>query len=139
MAKAEKTHRAQREILALEIARSVALSAPTIKFHGELHARLTLSGAIPTNPGVYLFFDLRGVLYIGKARNLRRRFRQHLLQARNRLLAEVLRRPVRQAQFGWIRCPLDEQFDLEKRLIHGFRHLCNDIHFRRVMRRRYIT
>lgn len=69
MSKPEHAHRVQREILALQTARSVALSAPAVKFDGELPARLGLSGAIPTDPGVYLFFDLRGVLYIGKASN----------------------------------------------------------------------
>jgi len=42
---------------------------------------------VPENPGVYLFFDRTGYLYIGEAKNLRERLKQHLDESDRESLA----------------------------------------------------
>ncbi len=45
---------------------------------------------IPRRPGVYLFYDLTGYLYIGQAADLRQRLAQHLKKSDRASLAEYL-------------------------------------------------
>jgi hypothetical protein len=45
---------------------------------------------VPTQPGVYLFRDATGYLYIGEAANLRTRVHKHLSQSDRELLADYL-------------------------------------------------
>ena len=46
---------------------------------GAIHKIVELTvGALPTEPGAYLFFDEENTLYAGKADNLRRRIEDHL-------------------------------------------------------------
>lgn len=45
---------------------------------------------IPLRPGVYLFFDDSGYLYIGEAKNLRNRLKKHLDHSDNKALARYL-------------------------------------------------
>lgn len=79
---------------------------------------------VPHEPGVYLIRDLRGLLYIGKASDLRRRFDQHLELSHNARLVKALARPVGETRFAWV---LDDQPDtLEQTLIRAFQPLCND-------------
>jgi excinuclease UvrABC nuclease subunit len=53
----------------------------------RLRADTTLA---PTGPGVYLFRDATGYLYIGEAANLRRRLAEHLDQSDRQSLAHYL-------------------------------------------------
>ncbi|MEM9944063.1 MAG: GIY-YIG nuclease family protein [Planctomycetota bacterium] len=46
--------------------------------------------SLSTNPGIYLFSDSTGYLYIGQAQNLRKRLSQHLDQSHNDSLANYL-------------------------------------------------
>ena len=45
---------------------------------------------IPTDPGIYLFIDSSGYLYIGQANNLRTRLKEHLSGSDRKALAEYL-------------------------------------------------
>ena len=45
---------------------------------------------MPTAPGVYIFRDATGYLYIGEAKNLRTRLKQHLNDSNRTLLADYL-------------------------------------------------
>lgn len=45
---------------------------------------------IPTDPGIYLFIDATGYLYIGQANNLRSRLEEHLRGSDRKALAEYL-------------------------------------------------
>ncbi len=80
--------------------------------------------AVPHDAGVYLIHDLRGVLYVGQASDLRRRFDQHMEMSHNSKLVKALARPVGDLRFAWI---LDERPSaLEQSLIRAFQPLCND-------------
>lgn len=46
--------------------------------------------SIPTSPGIYVFFDNSGYLYVGEADNLRRRLVQHLDESDRQSLASYL-------------------------------------------------
>ena len=48
------------------------------------------NGLIPRNPGIYLFFDQSGYLYIGEAGNLRTRVAKHLDHSDRKALARYL-------------------------------------------------
>lgn len=48
-------------------------------------------GSVPAKPGVYLFFDQSGYLYIGEAKNLRDRLKQHLDESDRASLANYFK------------------------------------------------
>ncbi len=56
----------------------------------ELNERLT-QHEIPKSPGVYLFRDASGYLYIGEAKNLQARLQQHTSESDRILLADYLK------------------------------------------------
>ena len=98
---------------------------------GEVPFRPAWALGVPETPGVYLIHDLRGVLYIGRAGNLRRRFEQHYLASHNSLLELAVQSPVGEIEYSWIcRDHLEEQRALERALIRSFRPLCNIQHNR---------
>jgi excinuclease UvrABC nuclease subunit len=72
-----------------------------------------------------LFADFRGVLYVGRTENLRRRLAQHLDGSHNSWLSGAIRRPVGAMEFAWILADAGQQAALERYLIRAFRPLCN--------------
>ncbi len=65
----------------------VELAAPRAR---RLHARRSLVAEAPTRPGVYRFLDHRGTtLYVGRARDLRRRLRSYFADGRQRPAVEA--------------------------------------------------
>ena len=91
---------------------------------GEIPYDGTFSLCVPDTPGVYLFFDLRGPLYIGRSNNLRRRFNEHN-NTHNHLLAKAINSPVGTTRYAWVTCAAHETADLEARLIDAFVPVCN--------------
>src|SRR4051812_8688529 len=89
-----------------------------LELSGSTAFRCTRHMLVPQKPGVYLLHDLRGVLYVGKTRNLYRRFDQHYWLTDNELLALAMRRPFGELAFSWILVDGDnERTDLERRVI----------------------
>jgi excinuclease UvrABC nuclease subunit len=80
---------------------------------------------VPDEPGVYLFHDLRGTVYVGRTSNLRRRFNEHFWRTSNPLLAMALARPVGNLYFSWCIVGIDEQAEVESELIKYFQPICN--------------
>jgi len=109
----------------LDWRRAMAVNPPTISFDGQVPARAGLSGCVPDEPGVYVFADFRGVLYVGRTDCLRRRFAQHLEGSHNRWLTAALSRPLGAVSFGWVLTGPAGQPSLERSLISTFRPLCN--------------
>lgn len=81
---------------------------------------------VPEQMGVYLIHDLRGVLYVGRTNDLRRRFAEHYWVCGNQLLRLALRSPVGVLMFSWSQHP-DEITcaAAERRLIARFQPVCN--------------
>ena len=83
---------------------------------------------MPRRPGVYLIHDMRGVLYVGRADSLRRRFEEHLAWSHNGDVRAALRSPVGVLHFTWSLADSLEQLELERELIRALRPLCNVQH-----------
>ena len=61
---------------------------------------------LPTHPGVYLLRDSRDdVLYVGKAKNLRKRLNSYRVANRERLPRRLLRLLHQAARIEWHACP----------------------------------
>ncbi len=107
------------------VPRDLVLRPPELQLDRTIFARTGLSGCIPPCEGVYLFHDLRGVLYVGRSANLRRRFVQHLEHGQNPWLGMALSSPVVEMCFSWLRVVPGESSSLERSLIRMFRPPCN--------------
>ena len=83
---------------------------------------------IPQMPGVYWFFDQRGVLYAGSTISIRRRFCEHQ-DSPNPLLRKALAKPVGAPHFAWVEANVRDLEDLERILIRFFRPPCNRIRY----------
>jgi excinuclease UvrABC nuclease subunit len=65
--------------------------------------------ALPTGPGVYLMCgDGEGVLYVGKARNLRQRLSSYRVANPERLPRRMIRLLYRVTRIEWDECASDE-------------------------------
>src|SRR3954454_7730763 len=58
--------------------RRLAAAARSVTVDGDVVYGQGFASAVPSDPGVYLIRDLRGLLYIGRSGDLRRRFVDHL-------------------------------------------------------------
>ncbi len=108
----------RREAL-LRLPPQVVLSAP-------IPLRQIRSFVVPDEPGVYLIHDLRGVLYVGRTINLRRRFREHCDARGNELIAVAQRSVFGLLSFSW-ETVMDrrQRAQLEHELVSWLRPPCN--------------
>lgn len=100
-------------------------AAPVLSIDASVAFRLDRDLLVPHQPGVYLIHDLRGVLYVGRSIDLRRRFDEHFWHCDNPLLATALARPIGELQFSWCLIGLPEQVAYEKQLVNFFNPPCN--------------
>jgi DNA polymerase-3 subunit epsilon len=115
------------ELLHLLLERAAALGVtglddllvlPTMAGHPDA-AKLALTDALPRSPGIYLFRDRRGgVLYVGKATNLRARVRSYFSTDGRRKIQRLLRETER-IDHQACSSPLEAAVT-EIRLIHRF-------------------
>lgn len=82
----------------------------------------------PTSEGVYLIHDLRGVHYIGRSCNIRRRYEEHLVQGKNYSLQKLIFNHTGTLQFSWI--STNNSCSLEQKLINFFQPKCNNIKYK---------
>jgi len=80
--------------------------------------------AVPSRPGIYLFSDLRGPLYVGRSMDLRRRFTSHE-QSHNADLRRALRNPAGEVTFHWLSVDLAQLDAVERRTITELSPICN--------------
>lgn len=78
---------------------------------------------VPPREGVYFLHDLRGVLYVGRSAELRRRYYDHLENETNEILRETLQHPTGPLHFSWV--STSNSRHLEKSLIRDFQPPCN--------------
>ena len=107
--------------------RQALLNVPVgIELSGSTAFRHTRHIYVPKKGGVYLIHDLRGVLYVGRTRNLYRRFDEHYWLTDNELLSLAMRQSFGDLTFSWaIAESASERADLENRLIAWLRPACN--------------
>lgn len=105
---------------------------PGLVLDGTVWFRRGWALSIPEQAGVYIISDLRGVLYVGRTRNLLTRFEQHCGDTHSRLLAGALTNPVGLTWFSWRTTEsAAEQDQLERELIRRFQPPCNEILYER--------
>lgn len=108
--------------------RRLITSPPVLEVAGTVRYRPAWALAVPRRPGVYLIHDLRGVLYIGRAEDLRRRYEEHLVASHNSDVRRALRSTIGILCFSWVLVAAPEQMELERSLIRSLRPLCNVQH-----------
>lgn len=81
--------------------------------------------AVPVGSGIYVISDLRGPLYVGQSRTLRKRYGEHRRHSHNPLLRTALCHPVGTVTFSWVTCPVDALDEVETRFIRGLHPICN--------------
>jgi excinuclease UvrABC nuclease subunit len=101
---------------------------PPLELHGTVRYRSAWALAVPRLPGVYLMHDLRGVLYVGRADDLRRRYEEHLEASHNPDVRRALQNYLGVLHFSWVLVAAPEQLELERSLIRTLRPLCNVQH-----------
>lgn len=110
----------------LTAARRLLAKPTAFRVDGDAPFNAMHALAVPTNGGVYLVHDLRGVLYVGRTCDLRRRFGEHLWVADNGLLAQARRTAFPALTFSWqVLDDLQAQIELESRMIHWLDPVCN--------------
>lgn len=81
---------------------------------------------IPTDAGVYLIHDLRGTLYVGKTKDLQRRFGQHYERDANPFLRRACSQPLGELMFSWMVVrDAQQRAALEHRLVKWIHPPCN--------------
>ena len=108
--------------------RAMLTEPPQLKLDGGVLFRPAWSLGVPASAGLYFIHDLRGVLYLGRASQLRRRFVEHYECSHNGALNRAVRTAVGQLTFSWMLAPESAQPDLERELIRSLRPLCNVQH-----------
>jgi predicted GIY-YIG superfamily endonuclease len=83
---------------------------------------------VPSQSGIYLISDERGLLYLGRSENLHQRFEQHYLGSHNKGLAEALANPVGQTEFRWACLNYVTSIKIERHLIKRLHPLYNRQH-----------
>ena len=102
----------------------------------QLPFRSALAGDVPNESGVYVIADIRRVIslpvdveivYVGKSKRLRRRFREHALPWRetNSTLRDSWRSENR--EFWFLRIPENNLDDIERHLIREIKPTANSI------------
>ena len=98
---------------------------PDFKIDGSTSFNSSSSVCIPSAPGIYFIRDFRGVLYIGRTENLKRRFKEHFWNTNNPKISSIKKNPVGKIQFSWMLLDFSEQEIKEKELIQYFQPVCN--------------
>lgn len=100
--------------------------AVDVELSGSTVFRHTRHIYVPKKSGVYLIHDLRGVLYVGRTRNLHRRFDGHYWLTDNELLSLAIQQSFGELTFSWVSAENEsERTNLESHLIAWLRPVCN--------------
>ena len=109
---------------------SAAKKSDYPKFDGSIGFSIFENIYAPKNSGVYFIHDLRGILYIGKASNIHKRFTQHSWIRKNRVLYKLSQNPFGKFKFSWVNTKNEKIADnLEKKWIRIFKPICNEIFY----------
>ena len=100
------------------------------KFDGSIGFSIFEKIYAPKNAGVYFVHDLRGILYIGKARNIHNRFAQHAWIRENKILFKLSQNPFGKLKFSWVNTKDEQTADkFEKKWIRIFKPICCDKYY----------
>jgi excinuclease UvrABC nuclease subunit len=86
---------------------------------------------LPKKPGVYLFLDLRGTLYVGQTTDLQRRYEEHWVKKENEVLEKLLRSSIGTLRFLWFEVEgYQDRDQLERSMIRLLNPPANRIKYR---------
>lgn len=103
----------------------VPVKSPSFTVDGSTSFNSAGGICVPDRPGIYFIRDFRGVLYIGRTENLKRRFNQHLWNCSNPNIDKARKYPVGKTEFCWMLLEFGKQAEKEKELINYFQPPCN--------------
>ncbi|MBY5980216.1 GIY-YIG nuclease family protein [Ferrimonas balearica] len=69
--------------------------------NGEVKFLIGNQVCVPDVPGVYVFYDISGPIYVGKSDSLHKRFQQHYEGSHNKALRKAISEPVGSLRFAW--------------------------------------
>lgn len=87
--------------------------------------------AIPMTAGVYVFYDLRGPIYIGRASSLHKRFSQHYQHSHNKRLKEAIFNNFGKLRFAWEEMTVKQTIKEEKRWIKKLNPIANIVKYKK--------
>lgn len=99
---------------------------PDVRFDGAVEFIAAHGIWVPATGGVYCVHDLRGVLYVGRASNLQRRFKKHVDAPENQLLVRARQTKFGTLQFSWaLQADAAHRAELERKLVLWLQPACN--------------
>jgi len=101
------------------------LTPPRVRFDGTVTFGLTNLVFIPKAAGVYAVHDLRGILYVGRSIELRRRIWEHVMTEDNHLLRQAYATALPHLEVSWVLSGFPAQVSLERAYIQAFLPVCN--------------
>jgi excinuclease UvrABC nuclease subunit len=84
---------------------------------------------VPAYGGIYLIHDLRGILYVGKSVDLRRRFAERYWLDGNPYLRLAVENPIGDVTFSWSIASSPMRDELEAHLIAAYNPPCNRLKY----------
>src|SRR5688572_5650150 len=102
---------------------------PLPRFDGSAPFRQGRDLLVPARGGVYLLHDLRGLLYVGRTSDLRRRFAQHYWLASNPYLKLAVERAAGELLYSWVFSDGADRESLEIQLITAYQPPCNRLRY----------
>lgn len=96
-----------------------------MQFDGTVTFGLANLVFVPKAAAVYTLHDLRGILYVGRSIDLRRRIWEHVTAEDNHLLRQVYATALPQVEVSWVLSGYPAQISLERAYIRAFLPVCN--------------
>lgn len=109
----------------MTFSRKLIYEPPSLVLDYTVPFKMGQAFLIPEQPAVYFIHDLRGIIYVGRTENLKRRFTQHYWKQSNEILVEAISRPLGKLLFSWNLSGFPEQILLERKLIRDLQPPCN--------------
>ena len=109
----------------MTFSRELVNEPPKIALDRTIKFKMGQAFLVPKEAGVYFIHDLRGIMYVGRTENLKRRFDQHFWKQKNEILVKALSHPVGELLFSWKLSVFPEQILLEREMIRALQPPCN--------------
>jgi hypothetical protein len=114
-----------KNCLSTQLRRRMMPAPPWFRLDGTIPFRQACALSVPEDPGLYLIHDLRGILYVGRTRDLLRQFWDHYWAEGNPLLLAAAATALGDLNFSWQQVTYPRQIPYEQELIRAFAPLCH--------------
>lgn len=100
-------------------------------FDSEVRFTVGNSSSIPASAGVYVFYDLKGAIYVGRTSSLHKRYLEHYEKTHNLGLRQAIGSHAGILRFAWKSLPEQETYDEEKQWISELNPKSNVIRYKK--------